>query len=115
MSTLSLQLPRNFIDINNEEMEYIDGGGTISLYISADTIRYAIRVSSWAIGSFLGALAGNSLAGPLGGKVGATLGGILGGMIGNVVGSVIAGNVVKRGITVNLSHYLIPGKFSWSI
>ena len=42
MSTFVLQLPNSFVDIDNEEMEYVDGGGAITFSISANSVAKLI-------------------------------------------------------------------------
>ena len=115
MSTFTLKLPSNYIEIDRDEMEYVDGGGTVTLYISADSIRKAISLGVGAAGGILGATAGFYLAGPIGSSLGKKIGGFLGSLIGAAIGSVIAGKVVKRGVTVNFSHYLIIGQHYLSL
>ncbi len=44
--TSSLQLPSNFVDVDREEMEYVDGGG---LFISNRVIQGAIDVAIWIV------------------------------------------------------------------
>lgn len=34
MSTMTLQLPMNYVEVERDEMEYVDGGGTISITLS---------------------------------------------------------------------------------
>lgn len=51
MSTSVLQLPNNFVDIDREEMEYVDGGRTIcSVETAGNWIDAAIIGISWAMG-----------------------------------------------------------------
>ena len=104
---LVMELPNNYIECDSEEMEYIDGGGTLSLKISASTLKFAINRCGWAAGSFLGAVA-LSYFGPLGTKLGAFIGGLLGGFIGSAIGSYIASKVVKGSVTIKYSHWMMP-------
>lgn len=52
MNNLSIQLPSSYIEIEREEMEYIDGGGTLILNISKSALQFAINRYVWAVGSF---------------------------------------------------------------
>lgn len=112
MSTLCMELPSSYVDVDSEEMEYISGGGSVSLYISASTIRYAITCAGWAIGSFLGAMAGNALVGPVGTKLGARIGGFLGGVIGSALANYVAGKVVNSGVNLKYNNWVIPGNYN---
>lgn len=115
MKTLIMQLPTSYINIDEDEMEYVDGGGTLSLKISVSTLKFAINRSGWAAGSFLGALAGTYLIGPFGTKIGGTIGGILGGLIGSAIGNFIANKVVNKAVTIKYSNILVPFNYSLSI
>lgn len=33
MSTMTLQLPNSFVDVERDEMEYVDGGGFVGLHV----------------------------------------------------------------------------------
>ncbi|UZW15572.1 hypothetical protein OSC52_06960 [Clostridium pasteurianum] len=51
MSELALQMPSNYVDIEREEMEYVDGGGRIcSVQTAGYWIDGAIIAISWALG-----------------------------------------------------------------
>lgn len=115
MDKLSIQLPNSYIEIEKDEMEYIDGGGTLTLKISKSTLQFAISRSVWAAGSFLGALAGNSLAGPFGTKAGIMIGGVLGGIIGSSIGGFIASRIAKSSVTIRYSSSIIPFNYSLAV
>jgi len=46
---MTLKLPVNYVDIDREEMEYVDGGGTVG---------FRVHLASWILG--IGALAGGA-------------------------------------------------------
>lgn len=51
MSTMILKLPVNYVDIDREEMEYVDGGWTVcSVDTAGSWIDGAIIAASWAMG-----------------------------------------------------------------
>ena len=108
-------MPSSYVDINSDEMEYVDGGGMLSLKISVSTLKFAINRFVWGAGSFLGALAVTYLGGPFGAKVGGTIGGIVGGLIGSAIGNLIANKVVSKAVTIKYSNILMPFNYSLTI
>jgi|BioPla2DNA2_1021312.scaffolds.fasta_scaffold168173_1 hypothetical protein len=46
MSTIALQLPSSFVDIDRDEMEYVDGG----IYISNSTLCTFFKTTFVAVG-----------------------------------------------------------------
>lgn len=52
MSTMTLQLPSSYVDMDREEMEYVDGGWTLYEGITTlGEIAMAIGAFGWSIGS----------------------------------------------------------------
>ena len=104
-------------EISIEESYAVNGGGTISIKVSADTMNYAIKSAGWAAGSLLGALVGGAVGGVIGAKLGQKVGGILGGIIGGAIGGKIAQSLAGKrvsGQTFKYSAWWLPN-FSRSI
>ncbi len=55
MSTMALQLPSSFLDVEREEMEYVDGGGTAAVHLTGASVvgLAAGGASAAAIGAAL--------------------------------------------------------------
>lgn len=51
MSTMTLQLPVNYVEVERDEMEYVDGGWTVcSVETAGNWIDTGIIAVSWAFG-----------------------------------------------------------------
>ena len=100
-------------EISIEESYAVNGGGTISIKVSADTMNYAIKSAGWAAGSLLGALVGGAIGAKLGQIVGGIFGGIIGGAFGGKIAQSLAGKRVS-GQTFKYTAWWLPN-FSRSI
>jgi hypothetical protein len=102
-------MPMNAIALDNDEMEYVDGGGTIGIVLSkaflSDCIDYGCSAALGVIGGLLG-----NLLGP----VGAIVFGGIGAVLGGIIGGVISRHCVTSAVTLLYSNFLIPFKWSYT-
>ena len=82
----ALQMPSSYVDIDREEMEYVDGGGYLKLVASESAIRDIATAGC----SMVGALVGLAIGGWIGKTIGQSIGSIIGGAVGWMVGGIIA-------------------------
>ncbi|MBL4930972.1 hypothetical protein [Clostridium paridis] len=80
-----LQLPNSYEDIDCDEMEYVDGGSTVNVYLKGTTFKYIIIGGSAAIGTLVGTIFGQ--------MEGGILGCFLGGLIGTVISNYVCRNI----------------------
>lgn len=77
-----LVMPSSCWKMTTEEMEYVEGGGTITVVFTRDFIRDSVTAITSAvctiIGTALGTAVGNSV---VGGAIGAAVGWIIGGSV----------------------------------
>ncbi len=90
MSTMALKLPSSFVDVEREEMEYIDGGISWS---SAEALVYG------AIGYAVSRIVGRAISGSVIGEVCDSIGGWFAGAIDTAVLAVWY-NPVAAGVAV---------------
>ncbi len=77
MSTFVLQLPNNYVEIEREEMEYVDGGGPTAHVIEKSIDKRLISVPVNALGwYFTGGAIGKGIA-MLGKQAAKAIGGVL--------------------------------------
>lgn len=70
----ALVMPRNCVAMSNDEMMYLEGGGTVTVVLTKGFLQ-TVQAASWAaIGGIVG--------GTIGGPVGATVGGVIGAAVG---------------------------------
>ena len=98
-----LALPTNYNAIDEDEMQYIEGGGTLTIVITANTQRNLVKMATPLI---LGA-AGVLVGGVLGGPISAIVGGVLGGLLGKALAPLISSKVVKGDISFGISNFLL--------
>ena len=98
-----LELPANYNAIDEDEMQYIEGGGTLTIVITANTQRNLIKQATSSILSLAGKLVGSAVGGPIGGIIG----GALGGLLGKALGTLIGNKVVKGDISFGISNFLL--------
>ena len=88
---LTMNLPRNYVEIEEEEMMYLDGGfrisystlfNTINCCIYGITTSYIFRVGICKVATMISRVVGKITA-----KVGAIFGGWAGSLLGYVIGS----------------------------
>ena len=85
-----LVLPKNYVSIDSTEMEYVDGGGTITLTFSRDFLRDCVTAgTSFLFGAIFGVL----------GNLGTTVLGIICGALGAALGWIIGGSIARSCIT----------------
>ena len=106
--TCTLQMPSNYVVMDAEEMEYLDGG----FYIPYTTIRAVVLASCLnPVGATLVGLGAYKLAGYITAQA-AALGAKLGALGGPVVSFVsgIVGAVIGAGAAMTIAHALIQKK-----
>jgi len=65
-----LVLPKNYVSIEKDEMEYIDGGGTVDIYFSSRAIAIILTYTiSFAVGIIAATLSVNPIVGIISGYV----------------------------------------------
>ncbi|MGL5087179.1 MAG: glycine zipper domain-containing protein [Clostridium sp.] len=73
-----LQLPMSFVDVDREEMEYVDGGEIVSVYVQGIWLRRFMEFGCAAVGAAIG-----SAVPGLGTIAGAAVGGLIGALLGS--------------------------------
>jgi hypothetical protein len=95
MSVKSLSMPSNYIEIDSDEMEYIDGGGFVVLILSKEVVQRISRIVCIVAGTAIGAVTGAYIQQLLGGIVG----GVIGFAAGFAIGNYVANHVITGGIS----------------
>lgn len=92
----ALIMPKNFIKMPKEEMNALEGGGSIKLEAKNTTLQRIGRIFCIVAGMAIGAVIGVRIGGWIGGIAGA----VIGAAFGWIVGNYIANNVIpSSGIT----------------
>ncbi|WP_148551151.1 hypothetical protein [Paraclostridium bifermentans] len=110
---LGLQLPTSFVEIESNEMEYIDGGGFIGFRVHFS--KKVQNMGAVAGGAFVGGVVGfacKSLAatGPIGAGAAATISAVAGGVAGNAIRkglSAVNIGVHANGVKSNIKHLYV--------
>ena len=103
----NLVMPANFAAVSEDEMQYIEGGGTVKVVITAATQKNLIQLGLVSGTTWLGKAIGSAIGGVAGGILGASLGGA----IGNFMNTLLVTRLVKGDITLlSTSNVLIPNQ-----
>jgi hypothetical protein len=120
---MSLRLPMEYVEVERDEMEYVDGAGTITITLTKGTIQKAIgtisgTVTKFAVTAALDALGasiatavelGTAGAGTL--VVGAFLiawGGMASALAGSIVGAVVGHTYTGGSQSASFNVPLVP-------
>ncbi|NLZ48740.1 MAG: hypothetical protein GX895_08115 [Clostridiales bacterium] len=120
MSTMTLQMPTGYVEIDREEMEYIEGGGTLTVTLTKATqvkvISAAFGFRGKVKGSVAGALLGiavTPLTTPIGGALIGTAAGTALTELFSWADGKVSGYLVQTfgfDLTVSVSNWFIPTK-----
>ena len=109
LRTGNLVLPEGFVEMDREEMMYVDGG----FYITNNQLWLVLQACALnPIGATLIGLGIYKLAAwitALGAKFGAKIGGLIGGLIGSLIGTLI-GAAALGSVALTYASALIQGK-----
>ena len=105
-----LVMPSNFVAINENEMEYVEGGGTLTITLKRDFLRDMLTASCSAIGVVVGTIiAGGSSAG-----MAAVVGGAVGGALGWIIGGTLSRKYINKDITFSVWVPVLSSR-KWTI
>ncbi|MEG6572435.1 hypothetical protein V6C21_07960 [[Clostridium] cellulosi] len=93
-----LTLPMNAIDLDIDEMEYVDGGGTFTLTLKRDFLRDVATALCSAICGIICGIIG-SACGPV---YGSLIGGSLGAALGWIIGGSLSRKYINKDITLKI-------------
>ena len=124
MSTMALQMPCSYVNVDRDEMEYVDGGGWFKLSITCTIGGFVSGVASGVVTGFIvGYISAKftkigSMAGVAGGLVSAAIGGITGYALSSAVNKMIYGTKGLSKVTliniwvpiVNFNHTIDIGQ-----
>ncbi len=95
----NLVVPEGFVELDREEMTYVDGGGTITLGV---TFTLGSVISASIVSSVIGYLTGYTCTKTT--KLGSMLGGLIGMAIGFFVGGLVSASIASL-----LNTVIYPG------
>lgn len=105
----NLVMPTHYVELDNDEMSYVDGG----FYISNGNIWKVLAACAFnPVGATLVGLGIYKLAAKitaLGGKLGAKIGGVIGGWVGSIIGGLL-GLAALGSVAWTVADALIQGK-----
>lgn len=94
----ALVMPSSYAVMDEEEMMYLEGGGTVTLVMSVEFLRDCITATLSAVVSIACAGIGIAVGGWIGGKIGKSVGSVVGGALGAAIGWIIGGSVARGSI-----------------
>ncbi|MCI9370376.1 MAG: hypothetical protein HFH65_08685 [Lachnospiraceae bacterium] len=94
----TLVMPSSYIAMDEEEMTYVEGGGTIKLNFSRDFLRDCLTATLSGVTAIVCGIIGTVAGGPLG----CIIGGGIGAALGWIIGGSIARSKIKNGATVKI-------------
>jgi outer membrane lipoprotein SlyB len=104
----ALQMPTNYVDVDRDEMEYVDGGGIVKLTISKETLSRLARVACIIVGTVIGGLLGYYVGNVPGAIIGATFGFVGGFIAGNLAaGKILTTTTFSANVNGYSGHYYI--------
>jgi hypothetical protein len=92
-------MPSKYIEIDREEMTYIEGGGTITITLSKSYLEAYLGITCAAIGTIIG----TAICGGLSGGTAAYVGAFIGGFIGGVIGTRLTQKYAKKDLVFSLN------------
>lgn len=99
----TMVMPSRCTLMDEEEMTYVEGGGTITVVCSVDFLKDCITASTSAVVSIICAGIGIAVGGPIGGAVGKTAGSVIGAAVGAALGWIIGGSISRNSIKKSIS------------
>ena len=110
----ALVMPSNYAVMSEDEMMYVDGGGTVKVVMSRDFLRDCITAGLSAVVSIVCTAIGVAVGGVIGGAVGKTVGSVVGAALGAAIGWIIGGSTsrskIKSGKTVKINIPIVSSR-----
>lgn len=94
----ALVMPSNYVAMDEEEMTYVEGGGTIKLNFSRDFLRDCLTATLSGVTGIVCGIIGTAV----GGSVGCIIGCGIGAALGWIIGGSIARSNIKDGATLKI-------------
>ena len=106
----ALVMPSNYAIVNDNEMEYVEGGGTLAITLKKEFLRDFVTASCSAIGIIIGTIiVGGSSAGTA-----AVVGGAIGGALGWIIGGTLSRKFINKDLKFSVWVPLVRSK-AWTI
>lgn len=96
----ALVMPSRYAVMDNDEMTYVEGGGTITVKFSKDFIRDSITAITSAVCTIIGAAIGTAIGNSV-------VGGAIGAAVGWIVGGSFARARIKKGTQIKFNIWFV--------
>ncbi len=106
----TLVMPSNYAVVTDNEMEYVEGGGTLAITLKKDFLRDLVTASCSAIGIIVGTI----IVGGSSGGTAAVVGGAIGGALGWIIGGTLSRKFINKDLKFSVWVPFVPNK-TWII
>ncbi|WP_297430724.1 hypothetical protein [Clostridium sp.] len=108
MSTMALQLPSSFVDVERDEMEYVDGGGLIIGTLTPATQQ---KILTWGAATVAGAITAVIVDGTAG--LGAIIAPFISAGIAGALTDIVSTNTIRNPLPFAIYNQYVMG--TWNV